>query len=382
MVIGVLLVTTGYPRSSETKTTELIPLDPEHSNEKCSGPFPPSFPAEVSSATGGLLLAENALVVCGGIEGEGNGVISDKCYAMTSQNKNHTNQIKMTTPRVYAASIAIDGKLFVTGGYEPKSGGLSSTEYVGPLGGPNAGPDLPVKLYHHCFARLNQTTAFAASGLISPRVYSRTSYFFDISQESWTTGPDLKIGRTSAACGLVSNLAIVVGGRSPSVQSTTEILDLESNVWSSGPSLPSGGIYGASAVSFKGELFIIGGTSGGGHGASKSLLKLSCHGGEESCHWTTMDQKLGVARYFSVGILVPSSILDCQEAIKTTTAAATTTTTATTTRTTTTTASTTISTTTVLCIDTYAHCGRFKNFCSSSDNNVLRKACQKTCGLC
>ena len=64
-------------------------------------------------------------------------------------------------------------------------------------------------------------------------------------------------------------------------------------------------LHGASAVQIEGDLYLIGGYSNDGSVHQTAIHRMSCL--SRVCTWTTMIQKLKVARQNQVAIKIPSS---------------------------------------------------------------------------
>ncbi len=80
-----------------------------------------------------------------------------------------------------AASIVVNGSLFVTGGLNDTSVELNTSEII-TLGGQQAsisGPLLPEPMSRHCFVKLNQSHAVAIT-------WSGSVYLYDIGNQTWT----------------------------------------------------------------------------------------------------------------------------------------------------------------------------------------------------
>ena len=72
---------------------------------------------------------------------------------MSIAEKSWTFLTKMNSKRDSAASVEVDGKLFVAGGLND-DGALSSTEFISPEGTVSGGPDLPGAWHNHCMIKL------------------------------------------------------------------------------------------------------------------------------------------------------------------------------------------------------------------------------------
>ena len=68
-----------------------------------------------------------------------------------------------------------------------------------------------------------------------------------------------------------------------------------------GPPLPKA-LEGPSVVEIQGDAFLFGG-SGGGY--NSAIYQLTCSSG--ICSWSTLNQELKVARYYTVAIPVPDT---------------------------------------------------------------------------
>jgi hypothetical protein len=70
----------------------------------------------------------------------------------------------MTTKRSHSASVSVNGKLLVLGGYDGDKG-LATTEYISPSGDASQpGPDLPVPRAKHCAVKLSNGQVMLLGG--------------------------------------------------------------------------------------------------------------------------------------------------------------------------------------------------------------------------
>ena len=70
----------------------------------------------------------------------------------------------MTTEKAYSASVPLEGKLFVTGGYKNKFAKLNTTEFVSFNGTVTTGPPLPSARYKHCMVVLESGKVMLIGG--------------------------------------------------------------------------------------------------------------------------------------------------------------------------------------------------------------------------
>ena len=147
----------------------------------------------------------------------------------------------MTKKRHSASSVVIGHRLWVTGGYDENDKKLNSTEFVDPESETvQPGPDLPEAVYGHCLVKTDATTAM----LIGYHSYGYRSWFFNFVQEEkgWVEGPDLHIGRSHHACGVISDLGydakkivIAAGGKGKSTE--VFVIGSKPEEWIVGPDL-------------------------------------------------------------------------------------------------------------------------------------------------
>jgi hypothetical protein len=163
-----LLICGGY-YPDDTDTCEVINFESLASTCK----NPPTFPASVLAAIGGLRLKENP-IICGGIQNDSN---SNKCY--TLENNEWVSSASMNSVRVYAAAAQLqDGKLLVTGGFDGSGYNLNTAEMLTEEGWESNIPSLPVTIAGHCIVTVNSTTVMVIAGDQNGYYSGKTFYFF------------------------------------------------------------------------------------------------------------------------------------------------------------------------------------------------------------
>jgi hypothetical protein len=236
-----VLVTSGFNEISDK--IEVIDLsDPSN---VCQPAVLDDYPIDrVASASGGVLNSNIALI-CGGFRYSSPGERLDDCFAI-NDNAVKTN-ITLTQSRSDAASVVMNGNtLWLTGGVILDGTATKSTEFV-QLTGTSPGPDLPLRVYGHCLVSLNDTTVLLIGGLLVNLTRSKATFFYDINHQTWTEGPSLIAERSVHSCALFkspqhshTDTVIVTGGSNgQSGLASTEILNLNSNSWTSGIPLHS-----------------------------------------------------------------------------------------------------------------------------------------------
>ncbi len=288
-----------------TDTCEVINL--ASSASTCKNP--PNFPAKLSHAIGGLGFKGNP-IICGGYQ---NDVLSNKCYSL--ENNEWVSSANMKSVRyATAAALLKDGKHIVTGGYNDSYSDLNSAEMLTEEGWERNIPSLPVTIYAHCMVTVNSTTVMAIGG-IQNEDYSGKTFYFNLGEDSWTEGPELKNKRGYHSCGKIRRYKesqemsiIVAGGWDDHTLSSVEILDEGSNEWQTGPELPFTIGYSEMVEDQNGGVVLIG-------GYSPAVVNLDTlyqlpHGGQDAA-WTKMEQKMKTGRRLHTAFLVPDNIVDC-----------------------------------------------------------------------
>jgi hypothetical protein len=269
---------------------------------------PPSFPAKVYLAIGGLGFKGNP-IICGGYQ---NAAFSNKCYSL--ENNEWVSSASMKSVRAWAAAAQLkDGKLLVTGGRDVSD--LNSAEMLTEEGWKSNIPSLPVTIYRHCMVTVNATTVMVIGGVQNGQ-YSGKTFYFTFGEESWTEGPELKNKRRYHSCGRIrrnkesQEMSIIVAGGyvGSSRLSSVEILDEGSNEWQTGPELPFGISESQMVEDQNGGVVLIGGSSSS-VGNLDTLYQLP-HGGQDAV-WTKMEQKMKTGRRRHTAFLVPDNFVDC-----------------------------------------------------------------------
>ena len=194
-----LLITSGVcGRIGDPCPVEVI--DFNGGTETCNGL--PNYLGNVYGATGGLV--GNAIVSCGGYSTT-SWTRHDKCYKLGTT----TPVATMSKKRMYAASVVVGNKLWITGGSDDTYVTIKSTEFVDPVTGTvEPGPDLPQETCWHCMVMINSSTAMLIGrfALRVPNPRDRTWFYnFDNQERGWIRGPDLNVRRFSLACGVLKD---------------------------------------------------------------------------------------------------------------------------------------------------------------------------------
>ena len=178
------MITTGYPRTSATRKTEVVDVA---NGATCSDLA--VFPVELSEAVGANL--DGTPVVCGGyVPSIGH---LDKCYRFANGVWEEFGS--MMEKRYAAAGVIYNKKLHVFGG---GSGGLTlhTSETINIDGEVSDGPDLPTGVRFHAMTSINNTVSLLSGGwLTNANSASAQTWYYNHETETFTSGPDLMIGR-------------------------------------------------------------------------------------------------------------------------------------------------------------------------------------------
>ena len=180
-----------------------------------------NYPLKDGYATGGLI--GSSPLICGGWSPR-----TDACYIIGKQ---ETVAVTMTTPRIEAASIVFNGRLFIAGGLGG-SGRLKSTEWISPEEGATPAGALPISLYGHSMELIKTTTTklILIIGGVSSGASAKTFYGNPLdSPINWTEGPQLMQARSRHASATMNEgtSVIVSGGwNSGSILRSVEILSI------------------------------------------------------------------------------------------------------------------------------------------------------------
>jgi len=286
-----LMVVGGLTGSRRHDDTQLIDLTSGGTNS-CTNWG--NYPKVLKSATGSII-SDKFIIHCGGDSGSRGFGYYDECYKMAieAEEKIWTFLTRMNSKRSFVASIELDGKLFVAGGWNGTSGAdsYSSTEFISVDGTVSPGPDLPSPRDEHCMIKLPSQKVLILGGVSSS--VRKSAIEFNPATNSFKNLPSLTSQRLSSGCTVFNSpfhngrpVALAAGG---SGQATAEILDYTqpNSKWVQIANLP-GSFNGAS---FNGARAV---TSPSGQGAivqfREDLYELTCE--TSNCSWTTLPQKL------------------------------------------------------------------------------------------
>ena len=219
-----VMISTGGPRSSATKTTEVI--DSEDSNVICEDLE--DFPIEIADAVGANLAS--MAIICGGLVDNGSSHSSDKCFKYMDEGWKHFGT--MIERRFSAAGIVYENAFHIFGGRDyDTSTTLQSSEIVKEDGSSTEGPQLPTPTYLHAIASINSTVSIITGGRTNAYTYTDKTWYYNHASQEFQPGPTLLEARYRHSSGSVTDqetkekMTIIAGGDgSNGYLDSTEIL--------------------------------------------------------------------------------------------------------------------------------------------------------------
>jgi len=217
-----IMVVGGYGDGTYHKDTQIMDLSKQ---KTCKWN---DFPTLHDGATGAIM-PNNEILICGGISKSSSGyTYHDECYKLSIESKSWSYVATMSSKRKLAASAEIDGKLFITGGYDGNDR-LSTTEFITVEGEVSAGPNLPSPpRSSHCMMKLPSGKIIITGGYPGSSVGKKVLEF-DPATNSYVDMPPLTTIRYKHACAVFQSpqhedryVALAAGGE---YEATAEILD-------------------------------------------------------------------------------------------------------------------------------------------------------------
>merc|ERR1712062_503801 len=162
------------------------------------------------------------------------------CFTLKSNGGNflHSSHVTLNTPRSSASGFVSDlGELFISGGLNNGGNYLNSGEIIN--FDQNNVDDfvLKEKIYAHCSVLVNSSTAMILGGYDGSSSVKST-YFLNLNTFKVTDGPKMQERRRHLGCAVFEHnkqkFVIAAGSSSPELKST-EILDLDTEIWTTGP---------------------------------------------------------------------------------------------------------------------------------------------------
>jgi hypothetical protein len=195
-----LLVGTG---GLNAKTVQIINLDQSDPDLLCDRL--PDLPHGMQSATGQLY---NGITptICGGYYAdficECNQFVNGTWNLIASM-----NECKGSFASAVVSSPNTQDDMLVVSGGLTSSHSLAAVEvFEGQTWNIKQFVAMPVATSHHCMVRVNNTVLYAIGGYKYGDTTSSTrkTYFFNLLENKWTSGPQLGISRSFHSCGIMN----------------------------------------------------------------------------------------------------------------------------------------------------------------------------------
>ena len=220
----VLIATGIYTESG--RNTEI--LDMEDPSFAC--PNVESFPVKMYNGMGALV--NGTPFICGGGV---DSTIYETCYTLEENGKWKEDQVaSLNTPKNTAASLTMDDKLVVAGGWDG-SNRLKTIELASPNTASMILPyELPVALSSKpCAVSWKSDTFMLVGGRSDQYDYEERTYFIDMGNNTVINGPNLQFRRRELACQEMivngSSFIVVAGGEGTAGDlKSTEVLSKSS----------------------------------------------------------------------------------------------------------------------------------------------------------
>ena len=291
-----LLVTGGFPNEAPNEVIDL-----KNENNHCNN-IGDDLSGKFKYGTVGGLLNDQP-VICGGAY-----IDTNQCYTVKDQGTLLSGTLHEN--RMFSASAVINDSLWITGGFDGSSLSKTTEMFHLALGKSTPGPELPYPVYHHCVAKINDFQAMIIGGFYN----LDPPYLYDFQQEAWTVLPNLMQPRGMAGCATFEEqgqVKVIVSGGTINGQvfSSTEILDVQSWTWRTGPELPQT-LYKHSMVTQNNQVYVIGGETKQGY--QSTIYRMECSELLE-CHWQELTQKIQTPRCQFTAMLVPDELAKCEQ---------------------------------------------------------------------
>ena len=292
--------------------TELVsPYPSSNPLPECLVDLKPFTYGAIKDSVGAAVAPDGLPLMCGGsimeCDGEGgcSSQVTDKCWVydpledgwketagtMAAAKGDHTADY---TESFGLAMVNVEDPLEVT-----RDGGLSFVELAGY-------PNSDVTLSDAgCLVVVDDQTLFLAGG-DSYLSGSDRAFLYDVSSDSWTEIPSMRVGRRFHSCGIDSTKEeiVVAGGvDDASPLSSVEIFTVATMSWRDGNSLPFA-LAGSYATRFGDTLVLTGGYTYNLSDLSDSLIMYDTTSGT----WVELEGKLKTPRRLHVAIAVEKSI--------------------------------------------------------------------------
>ncbi|HEX6607815.1 MAG TPA: kelch repeat-containing protein, partial [Chloroflexia bacterium] len=197
------------------------------------------------------------------------------------------------------AACAMNGKIYVPGGYNVVGQSFDRTLYIYDIAGDHwtTGPTLPapglIRYAAVCDAAANKLYVVSGSDI------SGTPWgvlkIFDAGANSWATGAPPPEGRAGAQAGLINGKIYVAGGLPAGGTATADVqqYSIATDSWAAVAPMTAGGAFGAAGV-YNGALYVAGGSTVSTNGGYLNRTERYDPAGNT---WTTLDPLLRAVQF-------------------------------------------------------------------------------------
>jgi hypothetical protein len=169
----------------------------------------------------------------------------------------------MPTARQEVGVAAVEGRVYVVGGFDASGTGRDTLEIFDTRTGQwQAGPSLPVSVHHPNVAAVGNKI-YVAGGYVGPvGLPAATTFELDTDRMTWTQKTDMPTPRgAGAAVGYDRRRLFVFGGERGTSVTDTAVFNPETNSWSTLAAMPTPRNHMGAAV-VRGKIYVIGGRPG------------------------------------------------------------------------------------------------------------------------
>ncbi len=174
-----------------------------------------------------------------------------------------TELAPLPSPRQEVAAAALDGQVFVMGGFGNTAEPVTTVESYDPAQNVwERRADLPEPL-HHAAAAVVGGRLFVVGGYTGGRVRwtaSSALYEYDRARDTWMTRAEMPTARGGLAAAALGNRLHVLGGTADEPTGAHEVYDPATNGWTRANPMPTARDHLA-AVAFEGRVWALGGRS-------------------------------------------------------------------------------------------------------------------------
>jgi N-acetylneuraminic acid mutarotase len=197
------------------------------------------------------------------------------------------------------AACAMNGKIYVPGGYNVAGQLYERTLYIHDIAGDHwtTGPTLPapglIRYAAVCDAAANKL--YVVSGSDSSGTPWPVLKIFDVGANSWSTGAPPPEGRAGAQAGLINGKIYVAGGLPATGTATADVqqYNIATDSWSAVAPMTVGGAFGAAGV-YNGALYVAGGSTVSTNGGYLNRTERYDPAGNT---WTALDPLLRAVQF-------------------------------------------------------------------------------------